>query len=451
MNLREERESDKVWITLRGKRFAYVSDGGEVGLDSAVQVPKYLKNLHIKARVTTDKGSVLGGQYLEDASVAGEALTNAMKKVAVSPDFVAASDNSVSWSGKLRLLKSPEITLNAGSIAGLTSTLTYIYWSDQDIYNLHTTTDPDDISDNSVIVLATCRAAAFTGLGAMVVPVIGTDAASAIFSSVHTNYLTATQITATYATFNWVSSNYASFDWVSTNYLLAEEIAFYTLKESIIATINASPEGLRISGSRIIMDGTVQFGSGYDPTTKTTSSDVTTIINGTVTAGYITALRGITLYSSDSSNWLNVLSNGLEFSNTDFYVSSQGNNLLQVTLNGHLKLGNAAQWTVWDSGNSSFAASSHTHVGGDITSAVANASNAGYAMNAGNADTLDGSHSSAFASASHNHDGVYLKGCTGQTLGGGPPSGGSNWDVVPDVDTGNVWLKSPTSGWRQIA
>jgi hypothetical protein len=57
----------------------------------------------------------------------------------------------------------------------------------------------------------------------------------------------------------------------------------------------------------------------------------------------------------------------------------------------------------------------HTHPGTDITSAVASAisatwaTTATYAVEAGNADTLDGQHASAFALASHNHDSAYWK------------------------------------------
>lgn len=64
----------------------------------------------------------------------------------------------------------------------------------------------------------------------------------------------------------------------------------------------------------------------------------------------------------------------------------------------------------------------HTHAGGDITSAVANATNAvsatsaisansaataNYATTAGDADTLDGIHAAGFALVGHNHDSAY--------------------------------------------
>lgn len=66
---------------------------------------------------------------------------------------------------------------------------------------------------------------------------------------------------------------------------------------NVVATINASPEGIRISGSRIQIDGTVLFTSGYDPSTKIgaggaasdINANVTTISGGKITTGTITA------------------------------------------------------------------------------------------------------------------------------------------------------------------
>lgn len=55
---------------------------------------------------------------------------------------------------------------------------------------------------------------------------------------------------------------------------------------NVVASINASAEGIRIAGNRITIDGTVTFTSGYDPTTKL-KTDLTnapsTILNSSVT------------------------------------------------------------------------------------------------------------------------------------------------------------------------
>ena len=70
-----------------------------------------------------------------------------------------------------------------------------------------------------------------------------------------------------------------------------------SLSSQVIGSINASTEGIRISGSKIIIDGNVLFTSGYDPTTKVpvggAANDVnngtTTINGGKITTGSITA------------------------------------------------------------------------------------------------------------------------------------------------------------------
>jgi hypothetical protein len=66
---------------------------------------------------------------------------------------------------------------------------------------------------------------------------------------------------------------------------------------NVVGTINASSEGIRISGTRIQIDGNVTFSAGYDPTTKITSggaatdinNNVTTISGGKITTGSIAA------------------------------------------------------------------------------------------------------------------------------------------------------------------
>jgi hypothetical protein len=61
--------------------------------------------------------------------------------------------------------------------------------------------------------------------------------------------------------------------------------------DNVVGMINASTEGIQISGAKIKIDGTVTFGTGYNPSTKTSSSDVTTIIGNTVNTAYINALN----------------------------------------------------------------------------------------------------------------------------------------------------------------
>ena len=68
---------------------------------------------------------------------------------------------------------------------------------------------------------------------------------------------------------------------------------------NVVASINATAEGIRIAGNRITIDGDVTFSAGYNPTTKITAggaaadvnANVTTISGGKITTGSITADR----------------------------------------------------------------------------------------------------------------------------------------------------------------
>lgn len=80
---------------------------------------------------------------------------------------------------------------------------------------------------------------------------------------------------------------------------------------TIVGTINASTEGILISGSKIQIDGSVTFTSGYDPTTKITTggaagdvnANSTTIAGGKITAGSINASQvGANLLITNAAN-----------------------------------------------------------------------------------------------------------------------------------------------------
>jgi hypothetical protein len=83
---------------------------------------------------------------------------------------------------------------------------------------------------------------------------------------------------------------------------LSASLTLYAKKDSVISAINLSPGSIRISGSKINIDGNVTFASGYDPSTKTTSGQVTNIVGDMITTGYVNALN-ITA-SSVNSAWV---------------------------------------------------------------------------------------------------------------------------------------------------
>jgi len=62
---------------------------------------------------------------------------------------------------------------------------------------------------------------------------------------------------------------------------------------AVIATINASAEGIRIAADNITISGSTTFSAGYDPTGYEDAAGVTTIIGNTITTGFVDAL-GVT-------------------------------------------------------------------------------------------------------------------------------------------------------------
>lgn len=84
---------------------------------------------------------------------------------------------------------------------------------------------------------------------------------------------------------------------VYTGTIIASALAFTPLISAggtgaVVATINASAEGIRISAAKIEIDGTVTFASGYDPTTKVAAGGAAADVNAnatTISGGKITA------------------------------------------------------------------------------------------------------------------------------------------------------------------
>lgn len=87
---------------------------------------------------------------------------------------------------------------------------------------------------------------------------------------------------------------------ITTGSITTAQLNFAPVTTSnVVASINATAEGIRIAGSRITLDGTVSFGAGYDPTTKIAAggaatdinNNVTTISGGKITTGSLNADR----------------------------------------------------------------------------------------------------------------------------------------------------------------
>ena len=87
---------------------------------------------------------------------------------------------------------------------------------------------------------------------------------------------------------------------IAANSITTSKLSFTPVQSSnVVASINATTEGVRIAGNRITIDGTVSFGSGYDPSGKISSggaaadinANATTISGGKITTGSLAADR----------------------------------------------------------------------------------------------------------------------------------------------------------------
>ena len=88
---------------------------------------------------------------------------------------------------------------------------------------------------------------------------------------------------------------------------------------NVIASINASNEGIRISGSKIYIDGTVQFASGYDPSTKISIGGAAADVNNNTTTISGSKIRTGVIQSNNYASGLAGTSFDLTNGNLTFY------------------------------------------------------------------------------------------------------------------------------------
>jgi hypothetical protein len=97
-----------------------------------------------------------------------------------------------------------------------------------------------------------------------------------------------------------ITANSVTAAQIAAGTITTTEINFVpVLTGNVVASINATAEGLKIAANLIQIDGTTTFSAGYNPTTKIGSggaaadvnANVTTISGGKITTGSITALQ----------------------------------------------------------------------------------------------------------------------------------------------------------------
>ncbi len=228
----------------------------------------------------------------------------------------------------------------------------------------------------------------------------------------------------------------------------------------VIAKINASTEGLDISADRISISGTTTFASGYDPSTKTTSGEVTTIIGNTVTTSYlnakaITALGAVTAgtfslgsgaFSVDANGKLTSTSAaiaGWDINSTSIYKTNTSGTksvttylnsnfssyttglLIQSYDNSALKLnvqagsyndGGAARYgfAIWDNVNSKFLMNiGYGGTGNDMVAKLSGLTVEGNILSSSFSSTSTLDSTSSFVGSILNTNGLYERGMLG--------------------------------------
>jgi hypothetical protein len=205
---------------------------------------------------------------------------------------------------------------------------------------------------------------------------------------------------------------------------------------NVVGTINASSEGIRISGTRIQIDGNVTFSAGYDPTTKITSggaatdinNNVTTISGGKITTGSIAA---------DKINVTNLIVENLK-------TSASGQRVEITKANNDLRVYNASGTLVAQFGGTGFGAAAK------ITS-TAVVGPALWGENTG-ATAIYGTNSGSFGAmaiqgyASSSGYGVFGQSVSGESIRGLATAGGGNNHGVRGLNTNGNGAGSNTAG-----
>jgi hypothetical protein len=205
---------------------------------------------------------------------------------------------------------------------------------------------------------------------------------------------------------------------------------------NVVGTINSSTEGIRISGTKIQIDGNVTFSAGYDPTTKITSggaatdinNNVTTISGGKITTGSIAA---------DKINVTNLIVENLK-------TSASGQRVEITKANNDLRVYNASGTLVAQFGGTGFGAAAK------ITS-TAVVGPALWGENTG-ATAIYGTNSGSFGAmaiqgyASSSGYGVFGQSVSGESIRGLATAGGGNNHGVRGLNTNGNGAGSNTAG-----
>jgi hypothetical protein len=160
------------------------------------------------------------------------------------------------------------------------------------------------------------------------------------------NSVTAFQMAAHTITANEIAAGTITANEIATGTITTSELNFVPVTTSnVVASLNATAEGIRINGNRIQVNGDVTFAAGYNPTGKIPTggaeADITTISGGKITTGTITGDKiSLTSYLAINSATFGTSGIQLDYNagNPRAYIGNGTDRYLQFTSSGGLEV-----------------------------------------------------------------------------------------------------------------
>jgi len=199
--------------------------------------------------------------------------------------FSATDYNTAAWAeGVISFPDGTTTETIAASNTGDIAANTYVYYDKTQKGRLVITTSPADAVGEGRTLLCAVEKVTDVTMLCKVTPMFATGI---VISDITANQITANTITA---------------NEIAANTITVTELNFTpATSTNVIATINASAEGITIEADNIAISGSTTFSSGYDPADVRHASDVTKIDGGDVYTGTITATQilGNTITASE--------------------------------------------------------------------------------------------------------------------------------------------------------
>ena len=202
-----------------------------------------------------------------------------------TPTFSISGANTVNWtSGVFTSASGTAYSISSGT-TGAMSVKTYIYL---------------DISVSTTAYQITTNVNTPVGVGKVLIAVAQNGTSAATFNMVQATQITGDNILANSINASKITSGTITATQIASNTITTSNLNFVPVQgTNVIASINASVEGITISGSKVTINGTTTFASGYDPSAKIATGgaaadvngNVTTISGGKITTGSITATQ----------------------------------------------------------------------------------------------------------------------------------------------------------------